>query len=49
MYDLNGDGVITKDEMEDVTASVFTEFEILNQIQSTRPLEMKNKTVLQKI
>ena len=22
MYDLNGDGVITKDEMEDVTASV---------------------------
>ena len=27
MYDLNGDGVITKDEMEDVTASVKLTFE----------------------
>ena len=27
LYDLNGDGVITKDEMEDVTASVKLTFE----------------------
>ena len=27
LYDLNGDGVITKDEMEDVTASVELTFE----------------------
>jgi len=38
LYDLNGDGVITKDEMEDVTASVYqlmgvnTEWEGRNQI-----------------
>ena len=28
LYDLNGDGVITRDEMEDVTASVDSSFHL---------------------